>query len=119
MLSDFIISLLQDCKNVTEGWYRKDINDTHTTFTLIEATGMDYSDSDLNPETVELEYSFDIWGVKEAEIKEEYKKIFNILTNNNFIWIKSGFQFEPETRTYHYTLRFFFYTNKDNDYDYI
>ena len=104
MLEDKIYLILEDIPNVYEGWYRKDLNETHTTFSIYNVTPTDFEDDDFTKELYLIQV--DTWGTSKTEVDEQYRKVKRLLKNNEFIWKDSNRDFETETEIYHYADRF-------------
>lgn len=85
------------------GWFDKDINDTHVTFTLISDNEEDYSDD--NAESINYLIQVDIWS---KENMEDLKKIIKkcIKSMDNCTYSDGADLYETDVKIYHKALRF-------------
>lgn len=87
---------------VVQGWYDKNINDTHITFTLLNDSVNSVSDDE--EETISYFIQIDIWGKKdEWKLKKEVKKL---MLESDFGYDDGQDFFENDTKIYHKALRF-------------
>ena len=87
---------------VVQGWYDKNINDTHITFCELSDRSNNISDDE--EEDIAHTIQVDIWSKKdELKLKKEVKKL---MLNNDFGYIDGADFFEIETKIYHKSLRF-------------
>ena len=85
------------------GWYDKDINETHVTFTLISDNEDNYSDDEA--ESVNYLAQVDIWS---KENMEDLKKTIKLAmkTLDNCTYSNGSDLYEDDTQIYHKALRF-------------
>lgn len=105
MLSDIIYKTLEEVNNVYEGWYRKDLNDTHTTFLINNVVPDSFSDDDY--EEVRYLIQVDTWGTDKDEVEKQYNKVKKLLKAYGFEWSESNLDYESDTCLYHYADRFY------------
>lgn len=106
MLEDKIYKILENVKNVYEGWYKQDINYTHVTFLVYNIKPTNFSNSDY--ESIDKSIQVDIWGKDRDEVREVEKQVNNLLQQNNFVFIEGNRDFETDTLIQHNSLRFSF-----------
>ncbi|OOM75498.1 hypothetical protein [Clostridium sp. BL-8] len=85
------------------GWYDKDINETHVTFTLLTDSDGDFSDDEAEDNT-QL-FQVDIWSRENIEdLKKTIKAAMKSLDNCTYT---DGADFyETDTKIYHKAARF-------------
>lgn len=89
---------------VVQGWYDKDINDTHITFCLLNDDSNNISDDE--EEEISYIVQVDIWSKKdEWKLKREVKKL---MLKNDFGYYGGQDFFETNTKIHHKALRFKF-----------
>lgn len=101
-----ISKALEDISNrgicVVQGWYDKNIKDTHITF--CELTDKVENVSDDEEEDIEHIIQVDIWSKKdEFKLKREVKKL---MLKADFGYLEGQEFFELDTKIYHKALRF-------------
>lgn len=85
------------------GWYDKDINDTHVTFTLISDEEDDHADDEA--ESINYLFQVDIWSKENMEeLKKTIKKCMKSI--DNCTYSNGADLYEPDTKIYHKALRF-------------
>ena len=85
------------------GWYDKDINETHVTFTLISDNEDNYSDDEA--ESVNYLIQIDIWSKENMEdLKKTIKDAMKTL--DNCTYSNGADLYEDDTQIYHKALRF-------------
>lgn len=104
MLSDRIYKTLENINNVYEGWYIKELEKTHTTFLIYNVKPDNFSDDDFLEEQYLIQV--DTWGTDKEEVEKQYKKVRELLKNDDFIWSESNMDYETDTLIYHYSDRF-------------
>ena len=104
-LTDKIYELLENIGyKVYFGWYQKDVNETHVTFFIYNASPTAYSDSEY--ELIENSLQLDVWGTNEEEVQDVESKCLEILRENVFYWSESNREYETDTGIYHYANRY-------------
>ncbi|GEM_PF-2960001 len=112
-IDDIIYGILADVSNVYEGWYRAELQATHTTFFCY----MDTENlSDDEPEDIILNFQFDTWGENKNEVDKQRKKVRKLLKRNDFVLMNNNNDFETDTKIYHYGDRFSFIVDSDEYY---
>lgn len=87
---------------VVQGWYDKNIKDTHITF--CELNDRINNTSDDKEEDIEHVIQIDIWSRKdELKLKKEVKKL---MLDNDFGYLEGQNFFEIDTKIHHKALRF-------------
>lgn len=87
---------------VVQGWYDKNINDTHITFCELSDRSNDFSDDE--EENIVHTIQVDIWSKKdEWQLKKEVKKL---MLQNDFGYLDGANSFETDTQIHHKALRF-------------
>ena len=110
-MEDLIYKILEDIPNVYEGWYRNDINSTHTTFKSYNSKPSEFAD-DQN-ESIQCLIQVDTWGTDDEEVNEQYLKVRKLLRDNDFLWQEGNKDYETDTGIYHYADRFVISVNED------
>jgi len=103
-LEDKIYKILEDIPNVYEGWYREDINSTHTTFLIYYCSPDNFADDDYSEEYYAIQ--IDTWGTDKDEVEKQYEKVKKLFKDNDFLWLESNRDYENDTKIYHYSDRF-------------
>ena len=91
-----------------EGWYDKDLNETHITFIYLNDADTNFSD-DSNEDT-EFYLQVDIWSKESCE--KLRKKVKALLKMANFEYITGNNDYEAENKLYHIALRVRFEVNE-------
>lgn len=89
---------------VVQGWYDKNINDTHITFCVLN----DNTNNSSDDEEEEILYTvqIDIWSKNdEWKLKREVKRL---MIKNEFGYVDGQDFFEIDTKIHHKALRFKF-----------
>lgn len=87
---------------VVQGWYDKNIHDTHITFCELSDRSNNISDDE--EEDIAHAIQVDIWSKKdEWQLKKEVKKL---MLANDFGYVDGQDFFETDTKIYHKSLRF-------------
>lgn len=87
---------------IVQGWYDKNINDTHITFCELSDRSNNISDDE--EEDIIHTIQVDIWSKSdEWKLKKEIKRL---MINNDFGYIDGQDFLETDTKIYHKALRF-------------
>lgn len=95
--------------HVEEGWYNKDINDTHITFCYMSDADTQHSD-DTN-EAEEYYIQVDVWSREDCFLLK--RKVKKLLKNAGFTYFAGNDDYEQDTKLYHKAARFYFVINAE------
>ncbi len=90
--------------DVIEGWYDKELNNTH--ITVHEYLESEESFQDDEASALEHNLQIDVWSMNSLEAYTLKKKIRKLMKENNFKYESGQDFYEVDTGIYHKALRF-------------